>query len=85
MEPVASRWRAAHGGPPTDHDVDTLYKRFLPLQVETVEQHSDVIAGVVETVATLRARGLAVASTTGYPPRGHGRRRASCQGAGLRG
>ncbi|MGO9964597.1 MAG: phosphonoacetaldehyde hydrolase [Acidimicrobiales bacterium] len=67
MGPVASRWQAAHGSPPTDHDVDTLYKRFLPLQVETVERHSDVIAGVVETVAALRARGLAVASTTGYP------------------
>jgi phosphonoacetaldehyde hydrolase len=35
--------------------------------VETVGEHSDVIAGVVEAVAALRARGLAVASTTGYP------------------
>jgi phosphonoacetaldehyde hydrolase len=67
MEPVAARWQAAHGARPEDPDVDALYQRFLPLQVKTVEQHSDVIAGVVETVATLRARGLAIASTTGYP------------------
>ncbi|MGA2803106.1 MAG: phosphonoacetaldehyde hydrolase [Acidimicrobiales bacterium] len=67
MGPVAARWQAVHGSLPTDHDVDTLYKRFLPLQVETVGEHSDVIAGVVEAVAALRARGLAVASTTGYP------------------
>ena len=52
---------------PDDSDVDALYQRFLPLQVKTVEQHSDVIPGVVETVAALRARGLAIASTTGYP------------------
>ncbi len=67
MGPVVARWQAVHGSLPTDHDVDILYKRFLPLQVETVGEHSDVIAGVVEAVAALRARGLAVASTTGYP------------------
>jgi phosphonoacetaldehyde hydrolase len=67
MEPVAARWQSVHGGRPEDHDVDVLYQRFLPLQVLTVEQHSDVIPGVVETVAALRARGMAIASTTGYP------------------
>lgn len=66
-ESVAARWQAVHGSRPTDEDVDTLYQRFLPLQVQTVEEHSDVIPGVVETVAALRARGLAIASTTGYP------------------
>ena len=53
--------------PPGDGDVDTLYQRFLPLQVQTVAQHSDVIPGVVDTVAALRERGMAIASTTGYP------------------
>jgi len=67
MEPVATRWHAVHGGPPQDRDVDALYARFLPLQVQTVAQHSDVIPGVVETVGALRSRGIAVASTTGYP------------------
>ena len=67
MDQVAARWLAAHGRLPDDSDVDALYRRFLPLQVQTVEQYSDVIDGVVETVAALRARGLAIASTTGYP------------------
>ncbi len=67
MEPVAARWDAVHGKRPDDRDVDTLYERFLPLQVQTVEQHSDVIPGVVETVAALRERRMAIASTTGYP------------------
>jgi phosphonoacetaldehyde hydrolase len=66
-EPVAARWEAVHGRRPDDSDVDKLYQRFLPLQVQTVERHSDVIAGVVETVAALRARGISIASTTGYP------------------
>ncbi len=67
MASVATRWQAVHGSLPEDQDVDALYQRFLPLQVRTVEQHSDVIPGVVEVVAAFRARGLAVASTTGYP------------------
>ncbi len=67
MEPVVTRWHAVHGRSPQDEDVDTLYARFLPLQVQTVAQHSDVIPGVVETVGALRSRGIAIASTTGYP------------------
>jgi phosphonoacetaldehyde hydrolase len=66
-EAVAARWAAVHGKRPDDSDVDTLYQRFLPLQVQTVEQHSDMIPGVIETIAALRGRGMAIASTTGYP------------------
>ncbi|MGA3215143.1 MAG: phosphonoacetaldehyde hydrolase [Acidimicrobiales bacterium] len=66
-EGVSARWEAVHGKCPDNSDVDTLYQRFLPLQVQTVEQHSDVIPGVLEAVAALRGRGMAIASTTGYP------------------
>lgn len=64
---VAQRWQEAFGRRPDDGDVDRLYERFLPLQVQTVEKHSDLIPGLLDTVAGLRARGLAIASTTGYP------------------
>lgn len=67
MAPVAAAWTAAHGKAPDDADVDALYERFLPLQIAVVERHSDVIPGVVETVAAMRARGLKIGSTTGYP------------------
>ncbi|MGA2527907.1 MAG: phosphonoacetaldehyde hydrolase [Acidimicrobiales bacterium] len=66
-ESVGARWEALYGKRPDDSDVDKLYKRFLPLQVETVQGHSEVIPGVVETIAAMRGRGLAIASTTGYP------------------
>jgi phosphonoacetaldehyde hydrolase len=67
VDAVRRRWEEARGKVPDDGDVDSLYERFLPLQVRTVAQHSDVIPGVVETIAVLRERGLAIASTTGYP------------------
>lgn len=67
MAPVAEAWRAAFGTAPTDADIDAIYGRFLPLQIETVAHHSDVIPGVTETIAAFRARGLKILSTTGYP------------------
>jgi phosphonoacetaldehyde hydrolase len=67
MAPVAAAWEAKYGKPPSDADVDALYARFLPLQIETVAKNSDVIPGVLDTVSALRARGLKIASTTGYP------------------
>ena len=63
---VAARWRADHGRDITDEDIDILYERFLPLQVNDIEQYAEPIAGVVDTVAALRRRGLAIGATTGY-------------------
>ncbi len=64
---VADAWTAAHGAAPTDADVDRLYDTFLPLQIAVVERHADVIPGAVAAVAAMRARGLKIGSTTGYP------------------
>ncbi|WP_298367799.1 phosphonoacetaldehyde hydrolase [Azospirillum sp.] len=67
MPAVADLWTSVHGAAPTDEDVNHLYDTFLPLQVAVVEKHADVIPGAVEAVAALRARGLKIGSTTGYP------------------
>ena len=53
-------------GNPTEQDVQDLFKSFLPLQLEIIEQHSDVIEGVPELVEKLRSAGIAIGSTTGY-------------------
>lgn len=64
---VDARWRAKFGRPMTHEDVDHIYRTFLPLQVERVGEHAALIPGTLETVAALRARGLKIGSTTGYP------------------
>jgi len=66
---VAAAWVARHRTPASDDDIDALYERFLPFQVAVVAEHSELIPGVLETVAGLRARGLKIGSTTGYPRR----------------
>lgn len=63
---VAEAWRARHGRLPTEADIDRLYAEFLPLQMETLARHCDVIPGVPELVAECRQRGLKIGSTTGY-------------------
>ncbi|MCU0512130.1 MAG: phosphonoacetaldehyde hydrolase [Anaerolineae bacterium] len=63
---VAQRWQAAHGRPPADSDVAALFADFVPRQMASLAQHSDLIPGVVETVAALRAAGYKIGSCTGY-------------------
>lgn len=64
---VAAAWIARHGRPAGQADIDAIYDRFLPLQMATVERHSQLIPGALEAVAAMRARGMAIGSTTGYP------------------
>lgn len=64
---VDARWRARFGRPMNHADVDCLYAAFLPLQIERVAEHAEPIPGTLETVAALRARGIKIGSTSGYP------------------
>ena len=63
---IAARWQVVHGQAPTDRDVDRIFEVFVPLNAAVVTDFADVIPGVLETMAQLRARGLKIGSTTGY-------------------
>ena len=69
MPQVAASWERAQGGPPVPADVDDLYERFLPMQVAAVQRHAVLIPGTVEAVAALKARGIRIGTTTGFPRR----------------
>lgn len=64
---IAERFRQACGHSPSDEDVDVLYRRFMPLQVAKVAEHSAPIPGARECLAGLRGRGLKIGSCSGYP------------------
>src|SRR5262249_44880483 len=66
MPAVARRWRERHGGDATDHDLDELYQRFMPLQLETIDEYADVVPELLGCVGVLRSRGVAIGATTGY-------------------
>ena len=63
---VAEAWTARHGAPPTEADIDAVYNVFVPKNTAVAARFSQVIPGVADTVAELRARGLKIGSTTGY-------------------
>ncbi len=64
---VDSRWQAKFGRPMTAADIDAIYAAFMPLQIAKVIDFSAPIAGVVDTLAALRADGLKIGSCSGYP------------------
>lgn len=64
---VQDRWQAHYGQPSDQADVDALYADFLSIDAVNCAQYSDLIPGARDVVAALRARGIAIGSTTGYP------------------
>jgi phosphonoacetaldehyde hydrolase len=63
---VSAAWQNEHGRAPNEADLDRLYGDFLPLQLEAIQHHADVIPGVPEVVAECRRRGLKIGASTGY-------------------
>jgi phosphonoacetaldehyde hydrolase len=63
---VCARWSKAVGHDPVEADVESLFAKFVPLQLECLVKYSTVIDGVAEKVARLRKRGIKIGSTTGY-------------------
>ncbi len=66
MTRVRKAWTALRGNEPGDADVEAMYAEFIPLQFSCLEEYSGVIDGLLETVETLRRRGMKIGSTTGY-------------------
>lgn len=67
MDSVRARWIKAKGQPPTEADIDRLYSKFVPKNIEALEQHSKLIEGTVECIKELRKMGIKIGSCTGYP------------------
>lgn len=63
---IAAAWAKQHGHAPTDADIDAVYDVFVPKNRAVAARFSDVIPGVADVVAVLRARGFKIGSTTGY-------------------
>ena len=66
MPRIQTSWTEVHGNPPDQTTVDNLYNSFLPLQLECLTEHSQLIPGTLEIVEKLRNAGCKIGSTTGY-------------------
>src|SRR5215470_5920063 len=64
---VRSTWIDRFGRQPSELDVEQLFEVFIPLETECLLEYSRVITGVSDAVEMMRARGMKIGSTTGYP------------------
>lgn len=63
---TAEEFRRLHGRPYEESDVQACYAKFQEVLLDSLGHYSAPIGGVVETLESLRERGLTVGSTTGY-------------------
>lgn len=63
---VIESWESVHGSQPTEADIDDLFERFIPLQLDVLKDYAEPIPGLLNTVKELRLRGIKIGSTTGY-------------------
>lgn len=66
MPEVSSQWVETYGKAPSNADVDQVFKVFVPMNETVAADYADLIPGTRETIASLRARGMKIGSTTGY-------------------
>ncbi|MCC7539385.1 MAG: phosphonoacetaldehyde hydrolase [Deltaproteobacteria bacterium] len=66
---VLAPWRARFGRAPVAADVDAMFAELEPRMIATLPAFATPVAGCLETVAALRARGVRIGSTTGYTRR----------------
>jgi phosphonoacetaldehyde hydrolase len=63
---VAETWRTRHGQAASERSIQAIIERVGPLMCEHAATAATLIPGARETFEKLRARGLKVASSTGY-------------------
>lgn len=61
---IAEQW--SRRGEVDEAAIDEIYAHFVPLNAEIAAREAAPVPGVPEALATLRARGLMIGSTTGY-------------------
>ncbi|MFP4248476.1 MAG: phosphonoacetaldehyde hydrolase, partial [Armatimonadota bacterium] len=66
MPEIARAWRQEHGSDPVAADGDRLFEAFHDIQVQAAVGRAELIPGVLETLDWLRARGVMIATNTGY-------------------
>ena len=63
---VAERWEEKFGVPPTETDVERMFADFVPMQLATLDDFSDLIPGTLPVIDYIRHNGWKIGSTTGY-------------------
>ena len=63
---IRERWKAAKGAYPDAGDVERMFADFVPLQLEVLHNHTDLLPGALAACNELRARGIKLGVSTGF-------------------
>lgn len=63
---IAERWKAKHGKYPGQAEVDSMFKDFVPMQLDCLRKYTGLLPGVAEVTQRLQKRGIKIGSTTGF-------------------
>jgi len=66
QEAVRRRWHEAHASEPDEAVVERLFAAFVPIQLEVLPRHVDVLPGARILADALAAGDIPLAVTTGY-------------------
>lgn len=66
MPDVVAQCKEVYGHSLTEDDIDSMYREFIPLQIECLPNYVDLIPGVLEAVEKLRTQDIKIGVTTGY-------------------
>lgn len=64
---ISRRFETKFSRRPTENDIQTIYQRFMPMQIDKVAEYSQLIPGALKTIEILREKKLKIGSTSGYP------------------
>ena len=64
---VRDEWLRIHGKAPNQHDIDFMYSQFSHSLIKSITACSEPISGAKDFIEDMRAGGLKLGSTTGYP------------------
>lgn len=78
IDRVKAAFREKFGRDYTDEDVQARYVAFQRVLFDTLENYSEPIPGVVDTVEALRKAGIKIGSTTGYTDKMMDNRDSGC-------
>ena len=63
---VRQRWHAYYERYPNQDDVAIMFEDFVPLQLSCLNEYSQLLPGVVDTISKLRDLNLKIGMTTGF-------------------
>ena len=63
---IRERWKAVKGSYPDQDDVDRMFEDFVPLQLEVLHNHTELLPGALEACQSLQAQGIKIGVSTGF-------------------